>query len=51
MDTFWIFVIIFFLVDTWLFTRGYDTFVWKHKTEAELEIQKVKIEKMRQKNE
>lgn len=44
---FWIFVIIFFVVDTGLFLKGYNTAFWKHKTEAELQIQQIKIEEMK----
>lgn len=33
----------FFLVDTWLFTKGYDTSFWKHLTPNELEAQRKKL--------
>lgn len=37
---FWLFVIVFFLVDTQLFTRGYNTFFWQYKTKNEVEYQR-----------
>lgn len=40
---FWTFLTIFFLVDSFLYYQGHDTFFWKHKTDAEKEIQKAKI--------
>lgn len=44
---FWLFVIVYFVVDTWLFTQGYETGFWKHKTDAEKQIQQIKIENMK----
>lgn len=40
---FWIFMIIYLLVDSFLFYKGYDTFFWKHKTDAELAAQRKKL--------
>jgi hypothetical protein len=44
---FWLFVIVYFFVDTALFVKGYDTLFWRHKTETELQIQQIKVEQMR----
>lgn len=40
---FWLFMIIFFLVDTYVFFKGYDTFFYQYKTPAELAAQKKKL--------
>lgn len=40
----------FFLVDAYLYDQGHDTFFFEHKTDAEKEIQKIKIEKLRKKH-
>lgn len=40
---FWDFLTIFFLVDSFLFYRGYDTFFWGHKTTEEKDLQKRKL--------
>jgi hypothetical protein len=45
--TFWIFLTVFLAVDTWLFTKGYNTLFWQYKTDAEKEIQQVIIDNMR----
>lgn len=42
--TFWLYMIMMFLIDTWVFLKGYDTFYWKHKTPNEFLIQMTKIE-------
>jgi hypothetical protein len=39
---FWVFMSVF-LVCTWLYWRGHDTFFWKHKTEAEIADQRKKL--------
>ena len=44
---FWIFVILYFAVDTYLFMRGYDTHFWHHTTDGEKKIQQIKIEAMK----
>lgn len=44
---FWLFAIVFFSVDTWLFTKGYNTMFWQYKTDAEKQMQQVIIENMR----
>jgi len=40
----------FILCDCWVFLKGYDSLLQQHKTEAEKEIQKIKIDKLRQKS-
>ena len=40
---FWEFLTIFFLVDSFIYLQGYDTFFWTHKTDAEKEIQRKKL--------
>jgi len=35
---FWLFMTVFFVCDTWLYSKGHDTFFWKHKTDAEKKI-------------
>lgn len=37
---FWLAVTVFFLVDTAVFLKGYDTFFWAYKTPNELAAQK-----------
>lgn len=37
---FWIFVSTLLVCDTWLFSKGYNSFFWKAKTEAEQKIHK-----------
>lgn len=39
----WVFVTVFFLVDTGLFFRGYNTFFWAYKTPAEIAVQCKKL--------
>jgi len=36
---FWIFMTAFIICDTWLYSKGHETFFWRHKTEAEKTIQ------------
>lgn len=36
---FWIFMTVFMLCDTWLYSKGNDTFFWQYKTEAEKQLQ------------
>ncbi len=40
---FWLFMILFFCVDTWLYWKGHDTFFWAHKTPAELQHQQKQL--------
>ena len=37
---FWLFMCVFMVCDSWLYSKGHNTFFWKHQTEAELQIQK-----------
>lgn len=48
---FWVFMIIYFFVDTLLFTQGYDTFYWGHITVEEKQIQRLKVEQLRKETE
>lgn len=45
---FWIFLAVLMVCDHWIYAQGYDSLFQKHKTEAELEIQKIKIEKLKE---
>lgn len=45
-----LFILIWFLVDTYVYLKGYDTWWWTHKTVEEKEIQRIKIERMRHDN-
>lgn len=47
---FWIFMIFYACISAYQFDKGYDTGIWVHKTDAEKEIQKIKIETMRKVN-
>lgn len=40
---FWLFVSLVYLVDTYVFLKGYNTFFWSYKTPIELESQKKKL--------
>lgn len=44
---FWLFVIVYLCLDTYLFTVGYNTFFWHYRTPEEKQIQQIKIEKMK----
>lgn len=44
---FWVFLTVYFCVDTWLFTKGYNTMFWQYKTEGEKQMQQVIIDNMR----
>lgn len=44
---FWMFLTTFVLVDGYFFYQGYDGYFFAHKTVAEKEIQKIKIERVR----
>lgn len=47
---FWIFLAVFVVCDCWIFSQGYDSFFQSHKTEAEKELQRLKIDELRQKS-
>ena len=44
---FWMFMIFFFALDAWIFSRGYDSFMQRHKTPEEKAIQRYKIKILR----
>lgn len=44
---FWIFLAVLIASDCWVFSQGYDSLFQSHKTPAEKEIQRLKIEKLR----
>lgn len=46
---FWIFLAVFVACAHWIFAQGYDSFFQHHKTEAEKELQRLKIEELRRK--
>lgn len=45
---FWLFMSVLVVCDCWVFLSGYDSFLQFHKTDAEKELQSVKIEAARQ---
>lgn len=47
---FWIFLTVYFVFDTWMFLKGYNTAFWHYKTDAEKQIQQILIDKMKDKN-
>ena len=42
---FWIFMAVFVSCDTYLYDKGHDTYLWKHRTPVELQLQQQQIEK------
>ena len=44
---FWLFMTIFFCLDTFVYMQGFDTTFWNYKTPEEKQIQKIKIENMK----
>lgn len=46
---FWIFLAVFVVCDHWIFSKGYDSFFQKHKTDAEKELQQLKIQELKSK--
>lgn len=46
---FWIFMTVFVACDHWVFAQGYDSTFLYHKTEAEKELQRLKIEQLKRK--
>ncbi len=40
---FWIFLSVLVACDTWLFSKGYNSFIWTWKTEKEKEIREAII--------
>lgn len=41
---FWVFMAVFVAADYYIFLQGYDSYLQKHKTAEEKELQKLKIE-------
>jgi hypothetical protein len=44
---FWLFAAVFIACDHWIYSRGHDSFFQTHKTEAEKELQRLRIEEMK----
>lgn len=42
---FWLCVAVFIACEAFLYYRGHDTLLWRHETDAELEIQRKQVEK------
>ena len=45
---FWLFMAVLIVCDCWIFSQGYDSFFQSHKTDAEKELQRLKIERNKQ---
>ena len=46
-----LFFAVFYLVDAYFYDQGHDTFFFEHKTDAEKEIQRIKIDALRRRME
>ena len=44
---FWVFAAVFIARDHWIYSQGYDSYFQTHKTDAEKELQRLKIEKLK----
>ena len=44
---FWIFLAVFVVCDTWLFSKGYNAYFWSHKQPEEKELRKIAIARAR----
>jgi hypothetical protein len=44
---FWIFAAVFVAADHWTYLQGHDSFFQTHKTDAEKELQQLKIEELK----
>jgi len=44
---FWIFWAVVIAADCWIFSQGCDSFFQTHKTDAEKELQRLKIERLK----
>ena len=44
---FWIFMAVFVACDHWIFAQGYDSAFQHHTTDAEKELQRLKIEQLK----
>lgn len=42
---FWLCVAVYIGCECYLYDKGHDTFLWQHKTPAELELQRKAVEK------
>ena len=48
---FFLFFALLYLVDAYFYDQGHDTLFFEHKTDAEKEIQRIKIDALRRKKE
>ena len=46
-----LFFVVFYLVDAYFYNQGHDTVFFEHRTDAEKEIQRIKIDALRRKME
>ena len=46
-----LFFVVFYLVDAYFYNQGHDTVFFEHRTDAEKEIQRIKIDALRRKKE
>ena len=46
-----LFFAVFYLVDAYFYDQGHDTVFFEHRTDAEKEIQRIKIDALRRKKE
>ena len=44
---FWIFLAVFVAGDYWIYSQGHNSFFQEHKTDAEKELQRLKIEELK----
>ena len=44
---FFIFLAVFVVCDSWIYSKGHDSFFQTHKTDAEKELQRLKIEELK----
>lgn len=42
---FWMFMVLYIFIESIMFFKGYDTFFWRHTTDAEIQLQQKQIEK------
>ena len=47
---FWIFMSVLVMCDCWVFSQGYDSLFQYHKTAEEKEIQRIKIEALKERS-
>jgi hypothetical protein len=47
---FWLFLAVFVICEAYLYDRGHETAIYKHKTPAELELQRIAIEQRKAKD-